>query len=258
MSTEDPSAKTSSEEGEGTPRIPNLTGFDHKAIDQHRETANAHMDSNGHLETPDFSNRFFPEARIRWLTPSQLKASAGEDPFAELRCDTETQMYTPLCKAFNKVLANTGHVIKDTGSHPESGVDDLKPDISMYKRGDRNGESVYTLKPKELGIVRDKERKERAQFMGRVAWGWMIMLIEVKKGKESEPFNFDEVDELTLREGEGARSRAQMIECIAQIQARQHRQCVFSALIVGEDARLMRWDARRHRIETIQLQEISQ
>ncbi|PSR72341.1 hypothetical protein PHLCEN_2v11789 [Hermanssonia centrifuga] len=39
----------------------------------------AHMDPSS-LEIPDFLNGFFPQARVNWLTPDQLKANVGEDP----------------------------------------------------------------------------------------------------------------------------------------------------------------------------------
>lgn len=185
---------------------------------------------------------FDPRVLARWkgaLSALQFPKGAETECYPSLVC---LICIIPLasvdkimqCEAFNTVLRDVSRAIDPlqfyrTWKHPQSGQDDLKPDLSLYSTLDK----PYA-KPKA-----NSEEDE-----ARVLWSHIEIPVEVKVDSRYAPFDFSgsDVPFKPKDTDDGVRSLAQMIKYVSEIQLHQHRTCVFLIWIQSDWLRLTRWD----------------
>lgn len=89
-----------------------------------------------------------------------------------------------------------------------------------------------------LDEAQEKKLSDRALHVARVALAYSICVIEVKVSEGDDPFERGPED---WTKGSQS-SRVQIMEYVAEIFLRQHREFVYTVIITGKRARLMRWD----------------
>ncbi|KAI0334154.1 hypothetical protein GY45DRAFT_1270329 [Cubamyces sp. BRFM 1775] len=198
------------------------------------------------------------------LSAKQLEDLGG---FEGVDCDNneEKVTYLPLCETFNKVHAlaiqkparkrrpkkkragKPKYTAVPTFGWAESSDinEDTKPDICTYP-AIPEAEAMYTLTDEERkGKVKPDTtwRSELRKQEARTMWGWMTMFIEVKTGQHPQPF-------LSTKDGrwvpnphpKAKEARVQIIKYAAELQLRQHRTFVYTALICCNMVWFIRWD----------------
>lgn len=145
------------------------------------------------------------------------------------------------CEAFNSTLEGTSHVVKDTADHIEHNFADHKPDFTLYDNNFGKGDWELTVgKP----VPKEGGDPDRGSHKARVRFAWAISVLEVKISTKDDLF-IDAVDSVTKKTTLRKNSEttcAQMTRYVIEVFLRQHREFVFTVLITGDHARLMRWD----------------
>ena len=130
------------------------------------------------------------------------------------------------------------YTLRITGDNPESGSEDLKPDLCLYRvDASRGGSHPYDL---DQSTSSDDAKPHH----GRTAWAWIVVPVEVKTSPAWAPFirNQDSDGWVCHSDKYGSRARAPMAGYVSEINVRQHRQFIFTVHIQEELVFFHRWD----------------
>ncbi|KAI0090919.1 hypothetical protein BDY19DRAFT_664088 [Irpex rosettiformis] len=167
---------------------------------------------------------------------------------------SEPLMYPIICESLNEALNlaaqrrkdDVKYRFMDVADWPESSADDLKIDIAMYPNPDspRAKETYNNVDTSQKAHLEDSPR---LPHVGRNAWAWMTVGIEVKYTTVKSAFLFEnsslEEETPILRNSkEGKESQTQLSKYATEMMIRQHRTFVFIVYIASDQARLTRWD----------------
>ncbi|PSS05471.1 hypothetical protein PHLCEN_2v3811, partial [Hermanssonia centrifuga] len=187
-----------------TPRRPRRAP-DHQGPKQPNYDDDALREMAGsYLEVPlrEFMTDWMPQDHNIPKLPDDVSAEVLDclEPLKFVK--KETEMYPPLCKAFEAILKDTNYVIKDTANKREGGSwVDSKPDLSMYKN-DGPGKAAWTVPDKELKVA--NVDAERLPYYANSTFTWPVCLVEVKLRRHMDPFKKGEGGQLQLSGGKEA------------------------------------------------------
>ena len=130
------------------------------------------------------------------------------------------------------------YTLRITGHNPESGSDNLKPDLCLYRVDAKRGRSC----PYDLDRSTSSDGADR--YQGRTAWAWIVVPVEVKTSSTWAPFIREQGSDQWVchNDQDGPDTRAQMGRYVCEIYSRQHRQFIFTVHIQEELVYFYRWD----------------
>ncbi|OBZ73679.1 hypothetical protein A0H81_06481 [Grifola frondosa] len=156
---------------------------------------------------------------------------------------SEEKMYFGVCKGLEDSLPDHEEfIVKDTGrwqdmaegSTHAKAKNDKQPDLGIYPRHDAAVNAVtMPLSKKQKGKL-----GRRVTFVGRVSWAWLSLSVEVKNKKTTAPFSYDNKEDWLPDNDEARKSRGQLADYAKEIFARQHRQFLFTIVVIRDRARI--------------------
>lgn len=151
-------------------------------------------------------------------------------------------------------VGSTGHVFKDVADRFDDRWRDVKTDLAMYRTLAENGDKAPGCSAWELGADRAQKSRvhsARKEHLARTIWAWIVCCLEIKRYPSQDPFDDQNLSRPIpdsgaaphLRDNPNAeRARTQLAQYAAEVFARQHRVFVYTPIIIGKYARLIRWD----------------
>ncbi|KAL4062383.1 hypothetical protein V8B97DRAFT_1877936 [Scleroderma yunnanense] len=187
-----------------------------------QEQENLQMETSGRYVGPMpvdvFLNKFLPTEKV---IDTQCRADLFKKVMSknEKKKRKEKPMYEPFIEAIEEYLEDFEVIDSSTASSVISvGETELKPDITIYANGN---------------FRRDKSKIDFTE---------LEMTIEVKRSKSHDPFSDADNTPFEKDTEDGKLVRGQITAYATAQLGKQFRLFTFSVVIVGEMARILRWD----------------